>query len=196
MKRLLPAITMLLAAIAISGGAQPAALPESLSYADRLLMAGKCIELGDNAGFSADDSAAAVVLSYYDKAVELCPESYRTWLARAIYLDCVEEEFARSNADYRKAIELAPQEIEPYTRYARSLAACQNNVDSAIAVYRQCAVNVKEYPYNHNDLAKLLILKGCYDEADEVMRQALVMTGNNLLDASALDFIPIEITHR
>ena len=43
---------------------------------------------------------------------------------------------------------------------------------------------------------KLLILKGCYDEADEVMRQALVMTGNNLLDASALDFIPIEITHR
>lgn len=153
-------------------------------------MAGKYIWLGDNAGFCADDSAAAVVLSYYDKAVELCPESYRTWLARAIYLDCVEEEFARSNADYRKAIELAPQEIEPYTRYARSLAACQNNVDSAIAVYRQCAAQVKEYPYNHNDLAKLLILKGRYDEAAEVMRQALVMTGNNLLDASALDFIP------
>lgn len=152
-------------------------------------MAEKYMELGDNAGFCADDSAAAIVLSYYDKAVELCPESYRTWLARAIYLDCIEEEFARSNADYRKAIELAPQEIEPYTRYARSLAVCQNNLDSAITVYRQCVDKVKEYPYNHNELAKLLILKGRYCEAAEVMRQALVITGNNLLDADALEFL-------
>lgn len=179
----------------MSRGAQPVVTPETRSYAERWELANKYIDLADNAGFCADDSAAAVVLSYYDKAVELCPENYRTWLARAIYLDCVEEEFARSNADYEKAIELAQQEIEPYTRYARSLAACQNDIDSAIAVYRQCVANVKEYPYNHNELAKLLILKGQYAEAAEVMRQALAIE-ENLLDAGALEFLQREIPNR
>lgn len=117
---------------------------------------------------------------YYDSAVAANPGDYRTWLKRGVYLDIYERQYDRACDDFRKAIELQPDEVEPYTRLAQSLYSNQNKIDEAIEVYKSSCSTLTDFPYHHTALAQLLIEKGQYDEAAEIMLKGIDMANETI----------------
>lgn len=127
---------------------------------------------------------------YYNKAVECNPSDYNVWLKRGIFLDFNMQDFVNSNADFEKAIQLAKNEVETYTRLGQSYEFEQNRLDDAIDVYRRSVANIKEYPYHHDDLARLLIKKGEFDEAAEVLLSGMEMAKEEMSNYSSIYDLP------
>lgn len=130
-----------------------------------------------------DDSYKRLLIdpeSYYNDAVDTNPSDYRVWLKRGVYLDIYQDQHDLACADFRKAIELEPNEVEPYTRLAQSLYDNQGNIDEAIEVYKLSCSTLTDFPYHHTDLAGLLIEKGCYDEAAEIMLKGIDMVNETI----------------
>ncbi len=144
------------------------------------------------ATFYANELNIESPIVYYDKAVNVYPEYYEVWLKRGVYLDIYLEDFTRSNADFRKAIELAPNEVEPYTRLGQSLYSNQNNIDEAIKVYQTSINTICEYPYHHSDLAELLIKKGQANEAAKVILLGIDMVDECIANHYVLRRFPSE----
>lgn len=119
-------------------------------------------------GLSEDDAP-----SYFNTAVEVSSSYAKAYKERGIYYDIYKKDYTRSDADYKKAIELEPSEVEPYTRIIESYIERGLN-DNAITYCRKCISNVTEYPHHYNTLAKLLLGQGNIEEARELIWKAFL----------------------
>lgn len=119
-------------------------------------------------GLSEDDAP-----SYFNAAVEVSPSYAKAYKERGIYYDIYKNDYTRSDSDYKKAIELEPYEVEPYTRIIESYIE-RGLKDNAIVYCRKCISNVTEYPHHYDTLAKLLLEKGKREEARELVWNAFL----------------------
>lgn len=127
---------------------------------------------------------------FFDQAVEVNPDDFNTWIKRGVNREIVLHDHEGANADYRKAIEVAPHEALPYSHLGQSLHRSQNRIDEAIEVYRAACAAVKDYPRHHVLLAELLMKKGQYDEAAQVMLQAIDKVDWPIIDSYVLANFP------
>lgn len=138
-------------------------------------------------GLSEDDAPL-----YFDAAVEVSSSYAKAYKKRGIYYDIYKNDYTRSDADYKKAIELEPSEVEPYTRIIESYIERGLNND-AIAYCRKCISNVTEYPHHYSTLAKLLLDQGNIGEARELIWQAFLKCNDYYFQGvDAIKNFPIE----
>jgi len=122
----------------------------------------------DIEGLSAEDAA-----KYYDKAVETAPAYWKAYLERGNYYNIYRNEYARSDADYKKAIELHPKEVESYSRLIWSYQ--ERGMDDEAEEYcRKCIAAELDYPHHYDILCELLLKKGKVYEARDILWQAFM----------------------
>lgn len=119
-------------------------------------------------GLSEDDAP-----SYFNAAIEVSPSYAKAYLERGKYYDIYKKDYARSDADYKKSIEIDPYEVEPYSRIIWSFIE-RGLKENAIAYCRKCISNVNEYPYHYHTLAKLLLEQRKQEEARELVWNAFL----------------------
>ena len=119
-------------------------------------------------GLSEDDAAL-----YFDMAVNSAPHYAKAYNERGNYYNINKKMFSRSDADYLKAIELEPSEVEPYSRIIWSYLD-RGLTGKAMEYCLKCIANVKEYPYHHHTLVKLLLKEGKKEEARNLLWEAFL----------------------
>jgi len=119
-------------------------------------------------GLSEDDAAY-----YFDMAVNAAPNYAKAYKERGNYYNIYKKDFLRSDADYLKAIELEPSEVEPYSRLIWSYGE-RGLIDKEEEICRICIANVKDYPHHYDSLCKILLKKGRKDEARQLLWNAFL----------------------
>lgn len=119
-------------------------------------------------GITTNDTA-----KLYDKAVKVAPNYWKAYVERGNYYNISCNEYSLSDADYIKAIELNPKEVEPYSRLIWSCEE-RNMYEEAEKYCRMCIAADLDYPHHHDKLAKLLLKKGDNEEARDVLWQAFI----------------------
>lgn len=110
---------------------------------------------------------------YFDAEVNAAPGYAKAYKERGNYYNIYKSDFLHSDADYLKAIELEPWEVEPYSRLIWSYRD-RGLTDKAKEYCLKCIANVKDYPHHYDTLVKLLLQEGKKDEARQLLWKAFL----------------------
>ena len=133
----------------------------------------------DQAGGNIREGRISLGLAALQTAVELDPENpqYRNALG-VVQLQL--RRWPEAQAAFEKATELDPTYAEAYHNLGLVMAA-QDRLDLAIASYRK-ALTFPTYPspeLAYHNLGQAYLLQGKLREAEEALRQAIQLEGNN-----------------
>lgn len=143
--------------------------PEDAKAAsDAYIFLGFLASTDDIPGLSSQDTAG-----FYDAAVEKAPTYWEAYLKRGNWYNIYRNEYTRSDADYLKAIELNPKEVEPYSRLIWSYQ--ERGMDEEAEKFcRMCMEADIDYPHHYDILSKLLLKKGKRGEARDILWKAFL----------------------
>lgn len=119
-------------------------------------------------GLKEDDAAF-----YFDAAVRVAPHYAKAYKERGNFYNIYKSDFIRSDADYLKAIELEPDEVEPYSRLIWSYRD-RGLTDKAKEYCLKCIANVRDYPYHYDTLVKILLQENKIAEARKLLWEAFL----------------------
>jgi len=116
--------------------------------------------------------AIAKALASAKSALTLDPNLAEAHLAQGIILEQVDFNFAGAEAEFRRALELAPQNPAVISNLA-NLMSYLDRLDEAVVLVRQAiALDPLRFGFHFN-LALYLIVLGRYDEAEAALRKAV-----------------------
>lgn len=98
-------------------------------------------------------------LDFLNKAVSVAPDYYKARIERGNHLNIWKNDYENAYIDYQKAIEVKPDEVEPYSRLIWSYKE-RGMIDKAEEYCRKCIAAVKEYPHHYDSLCEILLGKG------------------------------------
>jgi len=125
-----------------------------------------------------------------DRALALSPELARAHLARG-YLLRADFDWYGAEAEYRRAMELAPNDGEAKFWFGNLLATL-GEVEPAIELTRQALATDPLHPYWHNWLAPYLIGLGRLDEAEQAARRGIELQPSATAYHQTLTIIAIQ----
>ena len=118
------------------------------------------------------DGLVAKARSSADKAVELDPNLGPAHSAKANILLSIDLTFTAAEAEFRRAIELAPQNPAVLSGFAILLGRL-GRLDEAVALTQRAVALDPLRGNTHSNLANYLVALGRYDEAESATRKAI-----------------------
>jgi TolB-like protein/Flp pilus assembly protein TadD len=133
------------------------------------------LNLGTNYGFMATEEireATAKARASAESALALDPNLSEAHSAQGLILEFLDFKFAEAEAEFRRALELAPQNPAVTANLAQ-LMSNLGRLDEAVALsQRAIALDPLRVP-THQNYATYLTALGRYDEADAALRRAI-----------------------
>jgi serine/threonine-protein kinase len=142
------------------------------------------MSLAEREGLNAKSRSSA------DKAVELDPNLGPAHLAKAGILRNIDFNFTAAEAEYRRAIELAPRDPAALANVATLLARL-GRLDEAVALSQRAVALDPLRGNTYVNLAGYLVALGRYDEAEAATRKAIEIQPKNPINYSRLAAIDI-----
>jgi TolB-like protein/Tfp pilus assembly protein PilF len=126
-----------------------------------------------------------------DEALRLDPDSVAAHVARGLLLQWSDLDWKGAEAEYRRAVELAPSDALPLFSLGRILGTL-GRPQEGIAILRQAAAIDPRNGGVWNWLAWTLAATGQYDEAERTARQAVALTPDSPFVAAGLVLIQVQ----
>ena len=137
------------------------------------------------------EEAMAKARASAKRALELDPNLSEAHLAQALVLELLDFDFAGAEAEYRRALELAPQN-PPVINDLAILASELGRLDEAVALERRAIALDPLRGTFHYARAHDLIALGRYDEAEAEMQKAIQLqpkSAQNYLDSAIIQIL-------
>jgi len=125
-----------------------------------------------------------------DKAVELDPNLGPAHAAKATIFLNIDFDFTAAEAEYRRAVDLAPQDPAALANSATLLARL-GRLDEAVALIKRAVALDPLRGNSHRSLAGYLVALGRYDEAEAAARKAIEFQPKNPVNYGRLGDINI-----
>jgi len=145
----------------------------ALAYAKLTIQAGA---LANNYSLANEEKqkVTARARAAAERALQLDPSLAEAHMAKGYILHLFDFDFAGAEAEFRRALELAPQ--DPSTAMTlSSLLATLGRVDEAVTVAQRATVLDPLRSGVHSNLAAYLVPLGRYDEAEQALRKAIAL---------------------
>ncbi|MDQ6765009.1 MAG: tetratricopeptide repeat protein, partial [Verrucomicrobiota bacterium] len=136
------------------------------------------------------EALTAKARSSADKAVELDPNLGPAHSAKANILMNIDFDFTAAEAEYRRAVELAPQDPAALANFANLLARL-GRLDEAVALTQRAVALDPLRGASIGNLAGYLVALGRYDEAEAAARKAIELQPKAPVSYCRLVFINI-----
>jgi TolB-like protein/Flp pilus assembly protein TadD len=137
------------------------------------------------------EEAMAKARASAKRALELDPNLSEAHLARALVLELLDFDFAGAEAEYRRALEFAPQN-PPVINDLAILSSELGRLDEAVALEQQAITLDPLRGTFHYARAHDLIALGRYDEAEAEMQKAIELqpqSAQNYLDSAIIQIL-------
>ena len=145
----------------------------ALAYAKLTIQAGA---LANNYSLASEEKqkVTARARAAAERALQLDPNLAEAHMAKGYILHLFDFDFAGAEAEFRRALEFAPQ--DPSTAMTlSSLLATLGRVDEAVTVAQRATVLDPLRSGVHSNLAAYLVPLGRYDEAEQALRKAIAL---------------------
>jgi len=144
----------------------------ALAYARLSIAAGNLPITYGSIATKEGQEALAKARASAKRALELDPNLAEAHSAQGVVLSFVDFNFAAAEAEYRRAVELAPQYAGATTNLATLLSRL-GRLDEAVALQKRAIALEPLRVNSHTNLAVYLIPLGRYDEAEAALRKAI-----------------------
>jgi serine/threonine-protein kinase len=146
----------------------------ALAYAKLSLAAGSLVNNYVSIATKEGQEAIAKARASAKRALALDPNLADSHLAQGVVLMNNDFNFAEAEAEYRRALELAPQNAAVTSNLA-TLIAVLGRLDEAVALKQQAIALDPLRAASHVGLATNLTALGRYDEAEAAVRKAIAL---------------------
>jgi len=136
------------------------------------------------------EEAMAKARASAKRALELDPSLSEAHLAQALVLELLDFNFAGAEAEFRRALELSPQNVSATNNLAK-LMADLGRMDEAVALAQRAIALDPLRTQSYVPLAVCLIALGRYDEAESVQRKAIALQPQSAQTYTMLTIIQI-----
>ncbi len=145
---------------------------------------------GSSVAKSERQQAIAKARTAAESALGMGPSLAEAHVAKGNVLRLFDFDFARAEAEYRRAVELGPQNASALANLA-SLLADLGRLDEAVALTQKAIALDPLRAVAYRNLANYLIQLGRYDEAEAALRKAIELQPHAAISYSRLAVIQI-----